>query len=176
MSAFLQNLRARHAACCRHGVRVGECQTCTPRKDAGPPAVGGPKPLPPPPEDIKGVKSTGMPMGPPGAPKGPKKKPPPKGPRKLRTPAGPLEEGSLPWHVYREACAWYAPFSLADLAVACWTWDRPLFGLAGYESLHPDVRKVACVVYGKRGLLARGLVRWVGSKFEAVKEPSCANP
>lgn len=52
----------------------------------------------------------------------------------------------------------YGPFTPEELAVACFARHGAAFGLAGFGEDYPDVRKVATCLYGKRGLIARGLL------------------
>jgi len=47
-------------------------------------------------------------------------------------------------------------FSLESLAVSSWITNPKMFGLGGYESHYPDVRKVSEIVFKKRGLVSRG--------------------
>lgn len=57
-------------------------------------------------------------------------------------------------------------FTLSELAVKAWKAFPRHFGLPGFQAEHPDVRKVACLVYGERGLLRQGLlVRVEGGRF-----------
>ena len=49
------------------------------------------------------------------------------------------------------------PFRLNDLSVACWRHDPAFFGMKGYPR-HPDNHKIHTFLYGKRGLIARGLI------------------
>jgi hypothetical protein len=59
------------------------------------------------------------------------------------------------------------PFTLQELAVACWAYYPEIFGLAGYEQRHVDFHAFRSVCDGsKRGLIARGyLVRVEGGRF-----------
>jgi hypothetical protein len=60
------------------------------------------------------------------------------------------------------------PFTVEDLTIECWLNDEESFGLAGYEGLSADVRKVATKLYGVRGLIAQGLLRKISSLREST--------
>jgi hypothetical protein len=57
-------------------------------------------------------------------------------------------------------------FSKAALVVAAWRAWPQLFGLKGFH--FPDANKVLSYLYGKRGLLARGLVTRQGLGFRVA--------
>jgi hypothetical protein len=62
------------------------------------------------------------------------------------------------------------PFMLNDLSVACWQHDPEFFGLRGYRQ-HPDNHKIHSFLYGKRGLIARGLIDRVSEGLFRVHAP-----
>jgi hypothetical protein len=51
------------------------------------------------------------------------------------------------------------PFTLNDISVAVWKACPEFFGMKGYP--YPDNHKVHYILYGTRGLIAKGLVRRV---------------
>ena len=51
------------------------------------------------------------------------------------------------------------PFTLNDISVAVWTACPQFFGMKGYP--YPDNHKVHYILYGSRGLIARGIIRRV---------------
>jgi hypothetical protein len=51
------------------------------------------------------------------------------------------------------------PFTLNDVSVALWRAHPEAFGMRGYP--YPDNHKVHYILYGSRGLIAKGLVRRV---------------
>ncbi len=51
------------------------------------------------------------------------------------------------------------PFTLNDVSVAVWKADPDFFGMKGYA--YPDNHKVHYILYGTRGLIAKGLVQRV---------------
>ncbi len=51
------------------------------------------------------------------------------------------------------------PFTLNDVSVAVWKADPEFFGMKGYP--YPDNHKVHYILYGTRGLIAKGLVQRV---------------
>jgi hypothetical protein len=57
------------------------------------------------------------------------------------------------------------PFSLSELVVLCWQQAPALFSLDGYEE-YPDPQPVRCVLYGRRGLVARGELVRAGLRFQ----------
>ena len=62
------------------------------------------------------------------------------------------------------------PFALALLVVHAWGRHYEEFGLEGCESDHPDSAKVASIVMGQRGLVARGYLEKVRPKVYRVTE------
>ncbi len=52
-------------------------------------------------------------------------------------------------------------FTKEELLIAAWKADPEAFGLRGFEQQHPDSNKVAACLYGKKGLIARGLLMQV---------------
>jgi hypothetical protein len=51
------------------------------------------------------------------------------------------------------------PFTLNDISVAVWKACPEFFGMKGYP--YPDNHKVHYILYGNRGLIAKGIVRRV---------------
>jgi hypothetical protein len=51
------------------------------------------------------------------------------------------------------------PFTLNDISVAVWRACPEFFGMKGYP--YPDNHKVHYILYGDRGLIAKGLIRRV---------------
>jgi len=51
------------------------------------------------------------------------------------------------------------PFTLNDISVAVWQACPEFFGMKGYP--YPDNHKVHYIIYGDRGLIAKGLLRRV---------------
>ena len=51
------------------------------------------------------------------------------------------------------------PFTLNDISVAVWKACPDFFGMKGYS--YPDNHKVHYILYGDRGLIAKGLVQRV---------------
>lgn len=51
------------------------------------------------------------------------------------------------------------PFTLNDVSVAVWRACPEFFGMKGYP--YPDNHKVHYILYGDRGLIAKGLIRRV---------------
>jgi hypothetical protein len=51
------------------------------------------------------------------------------------------------------------PFTLNDISVAVWRACPEFFGMKGYP--YPDNHKVHYILYGSRGLIARGIIRRV---------------
>src|SRR5262245_28558709 len=51
------------------------------------------------------------------------------------------------------------PFSLNDISVAVWKACPEFFGMKGYP--YPDNHKVHYILYGDRGLIAKGLIQRV---------------
>ncbi len=51
------------------------------------------------------------------------------------------------------------PFTLNDISVAVWRACPDFFGMKGYP--YPDNHKVHYILYGSRGLIARGIIRRV---------------
>jgi hypothetical protein len=65
------------------------------------------------------------------------------------------------------------PFTLNDISVAVWRACPEFFGMRGYP--YPDNHKVHYILYGNRGLIAKGLIRRVREGLFAVPEtgPNC---
>ncbi len=51
------------------------------------------------------------------------------------------------------------PFTLNDISVAVWRAHPEIFGMRGYP--YPDNHKVHYILYGTRGLIAKGIIRRV---------------
>jgi hypothetical protein len=60
------------------------------------------------------------------------------------------------------------PFTLNDISVAVWRACPEFFGMRGYP--YPDNHKVHYILYGTRGLIARGLIRRVRQGIFRVPE------
>ncbi len=59
----------------------------------------------------------------------------------------------------RAARAVPQPFTLNDISVAVWRACPEFFGMKGYP--YPDNHKVHYILYGSRGLIARGIIERV---------------
>ena len=59
----------------------------------------------------------------------------------------------------RVACTIPQPFTLNDISVAVWKACPQFFGMKGYP--YPDNHKVHYILYGTRGLIAKGIVQRV---------------
>ncbi len=70
--------------------------------------------------------------------------------------------------VLRAALTFGRPFTLAELVVLAWERHRDLFGLPGYKARHPSDSAVRVYLFGKRGLVARGLLRKAGDLYEVT--------
>jgi hypothetical protein len=60
------------------------------------------------------------------------------------------------------------PFTLNDISVAVWRACPDFFGMKGYA--YPDNHKVHYILYGSRGLIARGIIRRVREGLFCVAE------
>jgi hypothetical protein len=60
------------------------------------------------------------------------------------------------------------PFTLNDISVAVWRACPEFFGMKGYP--YPDNHKVHYILYGSRGLVARGIIRRVSEGLFSVAE------
>lgn len=60
------------------------------------------------------------------------------------------------------------PFTLNDVSVAVWRACPEFFGMKGYP--YPDNHKVHYILYGDRGLIARGLIARVDQGLFRVPE------
>ena len=60
------------------------------------------------------------------------------------------------------------PFTLNDISVAVWKACPEFFGMKGYP--YPDNHKVHFILYGQRGLIAKGLIRRVEQGLFRVPE------
>ncbi len=62
------------------------------------------------------------------------------------------------------------PFTLNDISVAVWQADPEFFGMRGYP--YPDNHKVHYILYGTRGLVAKGMIRRVREGMFEVPDPA----
>jgi hypothetical protein len=60
------------------------------------------------------------------------------------------------------------PFTLNDISVAVWRACPEFFGMKGYP--YPDNHKVHYILYGSRGLIARGIIRRVREGLFSVAD------
>jgi hypothetical protein len=60
------------------------------------------------------------------------------------------------------------PFTLNDISVAVWHACPEFFGMKGYP--YPDNHKVHYILYGERGLIAKGLVQRVQQGLFRIPE------
>ena len=60
------------------------------------------------------------------------------------------------------------PFTLNDISVAVWKACPEFFGMRGYP--FPDNHKVHFILYGQRGLIAKGLIRRIQQGLFRVPE------
>ncbi len=60
------------------------------------------------------------------------------------------------------------PFTLNDISVAVWRACPEFFGMKGYP--YPDNHKVHYILYGEKGLIAKGLIRRVHQGLFQVPE------
>jgi hypothetical protein len=60
------------------------------------------------------------------------------------------------------------PFTLNDISVAAWQACLEFFGMRGYP--YPDNHKVHYILYGDRGLIAKGMVRRVSQGLFRLPE------
>jgi hypothetical protein len=62
------------------------------------------------------------------------------------------------------------PFTLNDISIAVWKTCPDFFGMKGYP--YPDNHKVHYILYGAKGLIAKGLIKRVRQGlFRVVEEP-----
>jgi hypothetical protein len=64
------------------------------------------------------------------------------------------------------------PFTLNDISVAVWKACPEFFGMKGYP--YPDNHKVHFILYGQRGLIAKGLIRRVEQGLFRIPEDRLA--
>jgi hypothetical protein len=94
--------------------------------------------------------------------------------QKLVTPVEPAaiqepSRGSGVWRtLLRVALTIRQPFTLNDVSVAVWKACPETFGMKGYP--YPDNHKVHYILYGSRGLIARGLVERVSEGLFQVED------
>lgn len=50
-------------------------------------------------------------------------------------------------------------FTLGDLTVRAWQLSPQKFGIVGYRKLYPDIHRVKAYIYGKNGMIAKGLIK-----------------
>ena len=60
------------------------------------------------------------------------------------------------------------PFTLNDISVAVWRACPEFFGMKGYP--YPDNHKVHYILYGDRGLIAKGLIERVSQGVFRVRD------
>lgn len=60
------------------------------------------------------------------------------------------------------------PFTLNDISVAVWRACPEFFGMKGYP--YPDNHKVHYILYGDRGLIAKGIIQRVSQGLFRVPE------
>jgi hypothetical protein len=60
------------------------------------------------------------------------------------------------------------PFMLNDISVAVWKECPEFFGMKGYP--YPDNHKVHYILYGERGLIAKGMIQRVGEGLFRVPD------
>ena len=60
------------------------------------------------------------------------------------------------------------PFTLNDISVAVWKVCPEFFGMKGYP--YPDNHKVHYILYGSRGLIARGILQRVRQGLFRIAE------
>ncbi len=60
------------------------------------------------------------------------------------------------------------PFTLNDISVAVWRACPEFFGMKGYP--YPDNHKVHYILYGRRGLIARGVIQRVREGLFSIPE------
>jgi hypothetical protein len=63
------------------------------------------------------------------------------------------------------------PFTLNDISVAVWKACPEFFGMRGYP--YPDNHKVHYILYGTRGLIAKGIIQRVRQGLFRI--PECPN-
>lgn len=73
--------------------------------------------------------------------------------------------------VMRAARAMSGPFTVEDLTVAAWKLDREKLGLSGYRDLYPDHNRVASTVWGKKGLVGKGLLELSNGLLKIAAQP-----
>ncbi len=67
------------------------------------------------------------------------------------------------------------PFTLNDVSVAVWKAHPEFFGMKGYA--YPDNHKVHYILYGTRGLIAKGIVKRVRQGiFRVADDPTTDEP
>jgi hypothetical protein len=60
------------------------------------------------------------------------------------------------------------PFTLNDISVAVWQACPEFFGMKGYP--YPDNHKVHYILYGDRGLIAKGIIQRISQGLFRVPE------
>ena len=66
------------------------------------------------------------------------------------------------------------PFTLNDISVAVWRACPEFFGMKGYP--YPDNHKVHYILYGTRGLIAKGIIKRLRQGLFRVAEEPPAEP
>jgi hypothetical protein len=68
----------------------------------------------------------------------------------------------------RVARSIHQPFTLNDISVAVWRACPEFFGMKGYP--YPDNHKVRYILYGEKGLIAKGMIQRVSQGLFRVPE------
>lgn len=63
-----------------------------------------------------------------------------------------------------------APFSIGALTIACWIIHPDKFGLQPYSRVYPDSTPVRVVLFGKSGLINKGLIRKVDGGYVLAED------
>ncbi len=79
-----------------------------------------------------------------------------------------LQSGGHWLALLRVARAIPQPFTLNDVSVAVWKAHPEAFGMNGYP--YPDNHKVHYILYGARGLVAKGIIQRVSQGIFRVAE------
>jgi hypothetical protein len=66
------------------------------------------------------------------------------------------------------------PFTLNDISVAVWKVCPEFFGMKGYP--YPDNHRVHYILYGSRGLIAKGMIQRVHEGLFRVAEMTATEP
>lgn len=92
--------------------------------------------------------------------------------KKRPRPRPPVKPGSMSQMVLLAAASLEAKtFTLETLTVQAWVqWPNEVFGLKGYESDFPNPNLVSATLCGKRGLVARGLMKRIAPRVYCVTQ------